>query len=226
MKDRRFCNLERPRDVMDRVVSSLQTPPDWDEDERPGRDPFRRLAEMSKGVSPGYAGIVFGKNRLTLFSHIAAFLAMPARMAVGIVCIERPPDAVMSEIIACVSGIPADYMRQRRVPPPLFPTLNIALSRIYHARLFFIRPDHPDVSGVHLMSAWLKRRHKVKVLMVDSIEAVANACGDRKALLGRIVQLQAIAENLGLCLVATSRSAGIDGSLEKGATFDSDGYEW
>jgi len=131
---------ETPREVLDRVVSSLRTSPDWNEDEKPRRTPFRRLTEMSEGVSPGYTAIIYGKDALPLFAHIAAFLAMPARMSIRVICIEQTPDAVMSEIISCVSGIPAEYVRAGHIPPPLFGTLTTALARIYHARLYFSHP--------------------------------------------------------------------------------------
>lgn len=211
---------------MDRVVSSLQTPPDWDEDERPRRDPFRRLAEMSEGVSPGYAGIVFGKNPLTLFSHIAAFLAMPARMAVGIVCIENTPDAIMSEIISCVSGIPADYLRQGLVPPPLFAALNTALSRIFKARLYFSYPMATDLESAISLTRWLKRRYRIEAMMIDSIEALTNVLADRTTLLRICEELQDICKNLGLCLVATCRSVGVYKSLGIADAIDADCYEW
>ena len=101
---------ERPRDVMDRVVLSLRTPPDWDEDERPLRTPFRRLARLSEGVSQGYTAVIYGSDPLPLFAHTAAFLAVPARMSVGVLCVEHTPDEVMSEIIACIGGIPVCYL--------------------------------------------------------------------------------------------------------------------
>ena len=86
---------------------------------------------MSEGVFPGYTAILCGKDPMPLFAHIAAFLAVPARMSVGVVCVEHTPDSVTAEIISCVGGIPPHYLRERKVPPPLFPTLNTALSRIY-----------------------------------------------------------------------------------------------
>jgi hypothetical protein len=48
--------------LLDRMVSCLQTPSDWDYNEKPRRTPFRRLARISEGVSPGYTAIVFGKE--------------------------------------------------------------------------------------------------------------------------------------------------------------------
>ena len=112
-------SVESPRQLMDRVVSALRTSPDWGDDERPQRTPFRRLARMSEGVSPGYTAILYGKQPLALFSHIVAFLAVPARMSIGVICIEQTPDAVMTEMISCVSGIPAGCMRQRFGATPI-----------------------------------------------------------------------------------------------------------
>ena len=218
-------HVEKPREALDRVFSSLRTPPDWNEGERPRKTPFRRLAQMSEGVSPGYTAILYGKDSLPLFAHVAAFLVMPARMSVGVVCVERTPDAVMTEIISCVSGIPPYYLRERRVPPPLFATLNIALSRIYHAHLYFSKPE-ADMRSIYSLAAWLKRRHGVKVLMIDSIEGLTNAPADRTTLLRTNQELQGIAHNLGLCLVAASHSIGIYKSLRRGAVVDADGYEW
>ena len=47
---------------MDRVVSTLRTALDYEEDERPLRTPLRRLARMSEGVFPGYTAILCGKD--------------------------------------------------------------------------------------------------------------------------------------------------------------------
>jgi replicative DNA helicase len=181
---------------------------------------------MREGVSPGYTAILFGNDPLPLFSHIAAYLSVPARMSVGIVCIENQPDAMMLEMISCVSGIPSHYLRERKVPPPLFSALNIALSRIYNARLFFSPPVATDLKSINSLVYWLKRRYGIKVLMLDSIETLANARGERTALLRTSEALQEICENLGLCFVATSRTASIYKSLRKGAVIDADGYEW
>lgn len=211
---------------MDRVVSSLRTAPGWNESERRRRTPFRRLAAMSEGVSPGYMAVVYGKNPLPLFAHIAAFLAMPARMSVGVVCVEHTPDFVMSEIISSVGGIPPLYLRKREVPPPLFATLNIALSRIYDTRLCFSNPIATNMKGATSLARWLKRRYQIKVLMVDSIEGIANARGDRTAVLRTSETLQELCEDLGFCVVATSRTASIYKSLRRGAIIDSDGYDW
>ena len=60
--------------------------------------------------------------------------------------------------------------------------------------------------------------------MVDSFEAVANAPGDRTTLLRASEQLRAVAETLGLCLVAASHSMGIDKSFRKGSVIEADGY--
>src|SRR5208337_4410738 len=129
--------ISTAQEVLDRVFSSLRTPPDWDEAEKPRRTPFRRLAAMSEGVSPGYTAIVCGQDPFPLFCYIAAFLSVPARMSVGVICCENTPDVVVSEMVSCVSGIPSHCMREGRVPPPLFGTLNIALSQIHKARLYF-----------------------------------------------------------------------------------------
>jgi replicative DNA helicase len=181
---------------------------------------------MSGGVSPGYATIISGKEPLPLFCHFAAFLSVPARLSVGVVCVEHTPDAVMSEIISCVGGIPPHYLRERKVPPPLFGTLNIALSRIYKARLCFSNPIATDTKSVNSLARWLKRRYGIKVLMIDSIEALTNAPADRTIVLRAIGQLQGIAENLGLRLVATCRTGSIYKPLQKGVFIDADGYEW
>jgi replicative DNA helicase len=161
-----------------------------------------------------------------LFSHLAAFLSVLARMFVGIICIEHTPDAVMGEMISCVSGIPAGCMRQRFVPPPLFATLNIALSRIHKARLYFSHPVAMDMKSINSLARWMKGRCGIKVLMVDSIEGLTNAPADRTTLLRTTEELQRIAHNLGLCLVAASHSIDIYKSLHRGAVIDADGYEW
>lgn len=219
-------NAETPREVIDRVVSALRTMPDWNEGERPRRTPFRLLATICEGVSPGYAVILHGKNPLPLFSRIAAYLSVPARMSVGVICIENPPDALMAEIISCVGRIPAEYLRTGYVPPPLFGALNTALSRIHKSRLHFSRPTATDIKSINSLASWLKRKCGIKVLMLDSTEAVANAGEDRTTLRRTSEQIQAIAENLGLCLVATCRKGSIYKSLQKGVVIDADGCEF
>jgi len=80
--------------------------------------------------------------------------------------------------------------------------------------------------GINSLVRWLKRKYGIRVLMVDSVESLANASGDRAPLLRASEQLQAVAENLGLCLVAASHSMGIYKSVRQGAVIDADGYEW
>ena len=179
---------------------------------------------MSEGVSPGYTAIVCGKDPFPLFCYIAAFLSVPARMSVGVICCENTPDVVVSEMASCVSGIPSHYMREGRVPPPLFGTLNIALSQIHKARLYFSQPMATDMKSINSLARWLKGRSGIKVLMTDSIEFLSKST-ERSALLRTSEQLQAITENLGLCLVATSRTGSIYELMQKGTVIDSDGYE-
>ena len=211
---------------MDRVVSSLRTAPYWDENERPRRDPFRRLAAMSEGVSPGYTAIVCGKDPFPLFCHVAAFLSVPARMSVGVICRENTPDVVMSEMISCVSGIPPYYLRERKVPPPLFATLNTTLSQIYDAPLYFSHSEKANPKSIYSLARRLKRRYQIRVLMIDSLESCAGTDANRSALLRTSEELQAITESFGLCLMATSRSHSIYKSLRRGAVINADGYEW
>lgn len=62
--------------------------------------------------------------------------------------------------------------------------------------------------------------------MIDSTEGLMNAPADRTTLLRTSEQLQDICENLGLCLVATCGTLGINKSLRKSVVVAADGYGW
>jgi hypothetical protein len=91
-----------------------------------------------------------------------------------------------------------------------------------NTRVYFSHLMTPDLRGIPNLTTWLRRRHGIRVLMADSIEAVANAPGERTTLLRASEQLQAVAETLGLCLVAVSHSMSIYRSLRKGSVPEAD----
>jgi hypothetical protein len=76
--------------------------------------------------------ILFGSSPCQRLLTSERFCLSPQGCASGVVCVENAFEAIASEIISCMNGIPPDYLQR-----PSFPAPYIAFSRIYDAHLPF-----------------------------------------------------------------------------------------